>query len=131
MKKIKDLFLICGVLMFSLILISYPYRRTIKGKIKYLLAYVVAGHPSTTTSGSCPSCPQLFYDNVLTHKLAYLNDGIAPQDKDTDLDRLSKSGTLQTIETNELFIVRKAEFSRPYILPKAHTFIQDLSKKLL
>ncbi|MFT5253006.1 MAG: hypothetical protein ACI87N_002031 [Flavobacteriales bacterium] len=128
MKKIKDLFLICGVLMFSLILISYPYRRTIKGKIKYLLAYVVAGHPSTTTSGSCPSCPQLFYDNVLTHKLAYLNDGIAPQDKDTDLDRLSKSGTLQTIETNELFIVRKAEFSRPYILPKAHTFIQDLSK---
>jgi hypothetical protein len=69
----------------------------------------------------------LFYDNVLTHKLAYLNDGIKPQNSDNDLDKLSKSGKLKKIETGKLFIVRKAPFSRPYILPKGHTFIQDLS----
>jgi hypothetical protein len=80
--------------------------------------------------GSCPSCPQLFYDNVLTHKLAYLNDGIAPQNKDSDLDNLSKSGT-KKIETTELFIVRKAKFSRPYICQKPIPLSQDLSKKLL
>jgi hypothetical protein len=128
MKKFQGPFLMCGVLLFSLILIAYPYRRRIKGKIKHLLAYVVASGPSTAVSGSCPSCPQLFYDNVLTHKLAYLNDGIAPQNNDSDLDNLSQSGTLQKIETTDLFIVRKAQFSRPYILPKVQVFIQDLSK---
>jgi hypothetical protein len=128
MKKLQRPFLMCGVLLFSLILIAYPHRRRIKGKIKHLLAYVVAGRPSTTASGSCPSCPQLFYDNVLTHKLAYLNEGISPQNNDRDLENLTQSGTLQKIETTDLFIIRKAQFSRPYILPKAHSFIQDLSK---
>jgi hypothetical protein len=129
MKKFKGPFLICSTLLFSLIFFAYPHRNRVKGKIKSLMAYVVAGRPSRTASGTCPSCPQLFYDNVLTHKIAYLNDGISPQNKDKDLENLTQAGTLQKIETTELFIIRKAQFSRPYILPKAHSFIQDLSKK--
>jgi len=127
MRKPERPFLMCGILLFSLILIVYPYRRRIKGKIKHLLAYVVASGPSATASGSCPSCPQLFYDNVLTHKLAYLNDGISPQENDRDLENLSKSGTLQKIKTNNLFIVRNARFSVPYILPKGLDFINELA----
>jgi hypothetical protein len=57
--------------------------------------YVAAGRPNTTTSTTVHHVPQLFYDNVLTHKLAYLNDGIASQNNDSDLENLSQSGTLQ------------------------------------
>lgn len=128
MKKIipKNVVLISSVLLFSLIIIALPYRSKIKYKVQALLGYSTKGIGSGGT-GSCPTCPDLFTDNVLRHQLAYFNDGIKPQKNDRDLDNLSKSGKLKKLETCNLFIVRHARYSRPYLLPKAHSFIQDLS----
>jgi hypothetical protein len=129
MNKRNYYLLISVLLLISLIFIAARNRRQIKYKVKALVGYVFAANRSGNylNSGSCPSCPQLFYDNVWTHELAYFNDGIKPQNSDNDLDKLSKSGKLKKIETTELFIVTKAQYSRPYILPNGHRFIHDLS----
>jgi len=126
--KLKNLFLTTSVLLLNVLIIAYPYRRKIKYKAKALLGYSIKGDGGGG-SGSCPTCPDLFTDNIQVHQLAYNNDGIKPQNRDSDLDKLSKSGKLKKLETGNLFIVRNARFSRPYLLPKAHTFIEDLALK--
>lgn len=123
MNRLQKYLLLGSVLLITLIFIAYPYRGRIKHKIKALLGYSSGGFGG---SGSCPNCSTIFTDNVKTHSTA-LYDGIKPQINDTDLDRLSKSGKLIKLETDSLFIVRKTRFSRPYILPKGFSFIQDLS----
>ena len=110
----KNVVLISSVLLFSLIIIALPYRSKIKYKVKALLGYSIKGIGSGGT-GSCPTCPGLFTDNVLRHQLAYFNDGIKPQKNDRDLDNLSKSGKLKKLETCNFFIVRHARYSRPYL----------------
>jgi hypothetical protein len=127
MNKLLKYLLLSSMLLMILILFAYPYRSKIKYKVKALLGYSVKGYGGGG-SGSCPTCPYLFTDNVKTHQLAYFTDGIKPQNNDKDLDNLSKSGKLKKLESCSLFIVRNARFSRPYLLPKAHSFIQDLSR---
>jgi hypothetical protein len=127
MNKLRTFLLISSVLLISLVVIAYPYRSKIKYKVKALLGYSVKGNGGGG-SGSCPTCPNIFTDNVKTHQLAYFKDGISPQNRDVDLDNLSKSGKLKKLETGNFFIIRNARFSRPYLLPKAHSFIQDLSR---
>jgi hypothetical protein len=129
MKNIrpKNFLLISSVLLFSLIIIAYPYRIKIMYKVKALLGYSIKGHGGRD-SGSCPTCPDIFTDNVMKHKFAYLNDGIKPQNTDSDLDKLSKSGKLEKIKTGKLYTIRNARFSRPYLLPKANSFIQELAR---
>jgi hypothetical protein len=127
MNKLLKYLLLGSILLMILILFAYPYRLKIKYKVKSLIGYSVKGYGGGS-SGSCPTCPDLFTDNVKTHQLAYFNDGIKPQSRDVDLDNLSKSGKMKKLETGNLFIIRNARFSRPYLLPKAHSFIQDLSR---
>jgi hypothetical protein len=127
MKKLRNYLLLCSILLVTLIFIAYPYRIKIKYRVKALLGYSTKGN-GDGGSGSCPTCPGLFTDDVKTHEFAYFTDGIKPQNNDRDLDNLLKSGKLKKLESCSLFIVRNARFSRPYLLPKAHSFIQDLSR---
>lgn len=126
MNKLLKYLLASSILLLTLIIIALPYRSKIKSKVKALLGYSTKGNVGGG-SGSCPTCPNLFTDNVIRHQLAYFNDGIKPQNNDRDLDNLSKSGKLKKLETCNLFIVRNTRYSRPYLLPKAYSFIQYLS----
>jgi hypothetical protein len=126
MASIKKYLLFGSILLITIIFIAYPYRGRIKHRIKGLLGYSTRGFGGGG-SGDCPNCHTLFTDNVETHANAYLFDGIKPQNEDADLDNLTKSGELIKLETDSLFIVRKTRFSRPYILPKGFSFIQELS----
>lgn len=126
MIKLKKYLLLGSILMTAMLFIAFPYRRRIKSKVKALIGYSYAGY-GAGGSGDCPGCSTIFTDKVETHATAYVNDGIKPQDENTDLDKLSKSGKLIKLETDSLFIVRKTRFSRPYILPKGSSFIRDLS----
>ena len=125
--KLKKYLLLGSLLLITMVFIAYPYRRRFKNKVKALIGYSYRGYVSG--SGDCPNCHTLFTDNVEIHATAYLNDGISPQDENSDLDQLSKSGKLIKLETDSLFIVRKTRFSRPYIVPKGSSFIRDLSKQ--
>jgi hypothetical protein len=127
MNKLLKYLLAGSILLMTVTIIALPYRSKIKQKVKALFGYSVKGYREEG-SGSCPTCPNLFTDNVKTHQRAYFTDGIEPQKNDRDLDNLSKSGKLKKLETGNLFIIRNARFSRPYLLPKAHSFIQDLSR---
>ncbi len=126
MNRLKKYLLLGSILLITLIFITYPYRGRIKHRIKALLGYSTRGFGGGG-SGDCPNCSTIFIDKVETHATAYLCDGIIPQKEDTDLDDLSKSGELIKLETDSLFIVKKTRFSRPYILPKGFSFIQELS----
>lgn len=128
MNRLKKYSLLGCIILITCIIIIYPYRGRIKHRIKALLGYSTVGFGGGG-SGDCPNCSTIFTDKVKAHTTAYLFDGINPQNKDEDLDKLSKSGKLMKLETDSLFIVRKTRFSRPYILPKGFTFIQDLSKQ--
>lgn len=81
------------------------------------------------SSGSCPDCHILFVDDVATHAQAYGEEGIAPQKDFKGLDRLMESGKLVKISSNKYYVVRNAQFSKPYILPIGECFIRELSKK--
>jgi hypothetical protein len=111
-----------------MVFIAYPYRGRIKNKIKAIMGYSHSRYGGGG-SGNCPNCSAIFTDNVETHAMAYLKDGIRPQKDDADLDELSKTSKLVKLKTDSLFIIRKTRFSRPYITPKGFTFIQDLSKQ--
>lgn len=126
--KLKKYLLLGSILLITLIFIAYPYRRRIKHKIKVLLGNSTRGYYGGG-SKDCPNCHTLFTDNVEKHETAYLKEGIEPQDVNADLDKLSKSGKLIKLKTDSLFIVRKTDFSRPYIAPKGLSFIRDLSKQ--
>lgn len=127
MFKLKKQFFVGFAVIAILIVIAYPFRRQIKHKVKAFLGHSVGA--GVGGSGNCPTCPGIFTDNVKTHELAYSKDGIKPQKDDTDLDKLSLTGKLLKLQTDSLYIVRKTRFSRPYITPRAHSFIQDLSKR--
>lgn len=115
------------IFLTACILIAYPYRRTIKHKLKEILGYSNGG--SYGGSGICFGCSETFTDNVKTHALAYTTDGIEPQTDDKAIDNLFKSATLLEVKTDSLYIVRKLHYSNPYILPKGFVFIQDLAKR--
>jgi hypothetical protein len=108
------------------LVIAYPYRRTIKHKLKEILGYPYKD--SFRGSGNCLGCSEVFTDNVKSHALAYANEGIEPQPNDKAIDKLFKSTTLLEIKTDSLYIVRKLQYSKPYILPKGLVFINELAK---
>lgn len=107
------------------ILIAYPYRRTIKNKLKEIIGYSYRG--SSGGSGVCSGCSETFTDNVKTHALAYTTEGIEPQTDDKAIDYLFESATLLEVKTDSLYIVRKLNYSNPYILPKGLLFINELA----
>lgn len=127
MFKLKPFLLSFFILTIASLVIAYPYRKKIKYKFKVLLGYSINRSPSG--SGSCSGCSTIFTDNVKRHQSAFSTSGMLPQKKDQDLDNLLKSRNLIRLKTNPLYIIRKARFSRPYMLPKAELFINDLSKK--
>ncbi|WP_418264191.1 DUF5715 family protein [Flavobacterium faecale] len=124
MSKPKTYILLCLVTLTSVLLILYPYRKRIKQKIKALIGYTYQGG-----TGSCPDCPLLFTDNVATHEKALKNEGILPQETFKGIERLLSEGKLVKLKSNELYVVRKAKFSRPYLLPKGKDFINALAVK--
>ena len=128
MANLKKYLFLGSVLLMTMVFIGYPYRGRIKNKIKAFMGYSHSKYGGGG-SGHCPNCSAIFTDKVETHATAYLSDGIKPQKDDTDLDELSKAGKLVKLKTDSLFIIRKTRFSRPYILPKGLSFIQDLSEQ--
>lgn len=112
--------------MTACMLIAYPYRRTIKHKLKEILGYSNGGFSGG--SGICSGCSETFTDNVKTHALAYTTDGIEPQTDDQAIDKLFESATLLEVKTDSLYIVRKLHYSNPYILPKGLVFINELAR---
>ena len=128
MTNFKKYLFIGSILLMAMFFIVYPYRGRIKNKVKAIMGYSYGGYGGGG-SGDCPNCSAIFTDKVETHATAYLNDGIKPQKDDADLDDLSKAGKLVKVNTDSLFIIRKTRFSRPYILPKGLSFIQDLSEQ--
>jgi hypothetical protein len=127
MFKLKTLLLSCFILTIASLAIAYPYKGIIKHKFKTLLGY--SSTSSSGGSGNCSSCSTIFTDNVKRHQSAFSNGGMLPQKKDQDLDNLLKSKNLIQLESNPFYTIRKARFSRPYMLPEAELFITELSKK--
>ena len=125
MPKLKTYLLLSSVLLVSLFLIAYPYSGKIKRKFKALIGYSRGGYGG---SGNCPDCHVIFTDNVATHEKAFESEGIKPQKTFKGIEQLFHSGKLIKLKSNDSYIVRDAQFSRPYILPKAHNFIGKLSK---
>ena len=125
MMNFKKYALYSCILVLALLLVGYSYRTKVKHKLKALLGY--STNRSSGGSGSCPGCSTIFTDNVKVHQLAFSKEGIAPQKEDEDLYELFTSGKLVKLQTNPLYIVRQTRFSRPYILPNAKVFIEDLA----
>lgn len=109
-----------------LLLLAYPYRYKIKRRIIRVLH-----HDSREVRGSvsCPSCHIHFTDNIATHEQAYKEEGIMPQIDFKGLNQLLESGKLVKLHSNKFYIIRDANFSKPYILPKGYNFIERLSNK--
>ena len=76
---------------------------------------------------SCNNCQNLFDDDVKTHQIAYTNEGIKPQKNDDGLNILSQKGVLKNIESNDSYLVRKLDHSKPLLMKKAVLFLDKLS----
>lgn len=127
--NLKNYLLVGSIMITISIFIAYPSRVKIKRKAIAFIKYYGYSHRGTEVTGNCPKCQIIFTDNIATHETALENEGITPQKNFRDIEKLSQMGNLVKIKTNESYIVRNAKFSRPYILPKANTFLLELSKK--
>jgi len=78
---------------------------------------------------SCPGCWSLFPDNVRTQDQAYKYEGIKEQKQLKDLDKLEKKGLLVHVEDNDYYYIDDLKHSRPYLLPKAVRFLENLGKR--
>lgn len=81
---VKKYFIFSILLIITCLVLAFPYRHKIKRKFKAIMGYSVK--KSQVNTSNCYNCSNLFTDNVKTHNLAFLNDGITPQNKDLDLD---------------------------------------------
>ena len=125
MKNRKKILLLFTTILVASIIIIYPFRYRIKHKLRAIIGYATG---NGVGSGKCYGCSRIFTDNVSIHEFAYADgSGIVPQPDDESLNQLCKQSTLVKLKSNDLFIVRKFEFSKPYILPEGHTFIKTLA----
>lgn len=104
----------------------YPYRRLVKLKLLSFLS----NHrgPALSGSGNCKDCANLFPDKVKVHQRAYTFEGIDHQPDDVGLQRLFRKGKLAEITSNQFYTVRPLQYSKPLLLPKAVSFLDELSR---
>lgn len=76
---------------------------------------------------NCENCNDLFDDGIAAHEKAYRIEKINPQATDEDLKRLGRKGILKSIETNDFYLVDDFSHSQPLLLPKAVSFLNELS----
>jgi len=78
----------------------------------------------------CPGCEIYFQDKQAKQERAYRNEGIKPQKELNGLDRLKRRRILMVIPDREYFkIDNNMIHSRPYLLPKAISFLDTLGKR--
>jgi uncharacterized protein YcbK (DUF882 family) len=123
-KKTRTLILLLALV--SLMFIAFSYRHTIKRKVHYYYT-VLKNRITRKENFSCNNCNDLFNDNVKTHQIAYANESITPQNNDEGLNRLFRKGVLKNIESNESYLVRKLDHSKPLLMKKAVLFLDKLS----
>jgi len=72
----------------------------------------------------CPECEIYFQDKQAKQERAYRNEGIKPQKELSGLDRLKRRRILMVIPDRKYFkIDNNMIHSRPYLLPKAISFL--------
>jgi len=78
----------------------------------------------------CPECEIYFRDKQAKQERAYRNEGIKPQKELSGLDRLKRRRILMVIPDRKYFkIDNNMIHSRPYLLPKAISFLDTLGKR--
>jgi hypothetical protein len=82
--------------------------------------------PKPFIPSKCKDCNSYFYDGIYTHEKAYRKEGIKPQKKFEDLEKLKQQGILDEVEDNEFFFISELDHSRPFLLKKACTFLNEL-----
>lgn len=76
---------------------------------------------------TCPNCSTYFTDVVSKHELAYRKEGIKPQNRLQDLDKLVKNGKLIHLKSNKNYKFSGLIHSKPYFNSKVKTFLNILS----
>jgi len=116
MKKNKYFFIITTLfLLFCVSLFAFKNRH----KIKNILSYCYRIATKSGESANCEGCNDLFNDGIAEHEKAYRIEKIKPQQTDEELKRL---------ESNDFYVVQDLDYSQPLLLPKAISFIDQLSK---
>ena len=83
-----------------------------------------------STNELCPECEIYFQDKQAKQERAYRNEGIKPQKELNGLDRLKRRRILMVIPDREYFkIDNNMIHSRPYLLPKAISFLDTLGRR--
>lgn len=119
-KAIGYLLLLLG---FAALLI-FLYPRVIS------VIFPLLGKRNLSKNELCPECEIYFQDNQAKQERAYRNDGIKPQKELNGLDRLKRRRILMVIPDREYFkLDNKMIHSRPYLLPKAISFLDTLGKR--
>jgi uncharacterized protein YcbK (DUF882 family) len=108
------------------LLIAFYYRHIIKRYAVYCYS-LINSKVNGKDNFSCNNCNDLFDDNVKTHQIAYANESITPQNNNDGLNRLFRKGVLKNIESNESYLVRKLDHSKPLLMKKAVLFLDKLS----
>ncbi|MBM3455799.1 MAG: hypothetical protein FJX80_11720 [Bacteroidetes bacterium] len=92
--------------------------------------FPLLGKRNLSKNELCPECQIYFQDKQAKQERAYRNDGIKPQKELNGLDRLKRRRILMVIPDREYFkIDNKMTYSRPYLLPKAISFLDTLGRR--
>lgn len=121
----KFLFFFFGATLIALAL--YVLQNKIKYKLsKYYLSTKSKKRPEKSP---CENCEILFTDGIPKHSSAYKKEGIRAGRTDADLNRLRSSGILVEINSSDDYIVRDMPHAKPFLLPKAVNFLNELSDR--
>jgi hypothetical protein len=105
-------------------LLIYLYPRVIS------VIFPLLGKRNLSKHELCPKCEIYFKDKQAKQERAYRNDGIKPQKELNGLDRLKRRRILMVIPDRKYFkIDNNMIHSRPYLLPKAISFLDTLGKR--
>jgi len=92
--------------------------------------FPLLGKRNLSKNELCPDCEIYFQDKQVKQERAYRNDGIKPQKELNGLDRLKRRRILMVIPDREYFkLDNKMIHSRPYLSPKAISFLDTLGKR--
>lgn len=106
------------------VLLIFLYPRVIS------VFFPLLGKRNLSKNELCPECEIYFQDKQAKQERAYRNDGIKLQKELNGLDRLKRRRILKVIPDREYFkIDNKMTYSRPYLLPKAISFLDTLGKR--
>ena len=125
--RLKKYFLGVILIGFLMLFIVYPFRYRIIRKIKG----AIESHTLINRSNkvACFNCASVFVDDIQKHREAYKKEGIKPQKHNSGFNKFLKSGKLSIVKNSEFYTIAKLSHSSPYLMPKAISFLQDLSKR--